>query len=112
MLYYQNKGDGLLVWAMDALQAFMPAVSDERMAAFFGGLVLSTYALLQFFSAPLWGRLSDKIGRRPVLLLTTIGNLVGYVVWVFSGNFVLLLIGRVINGFAAGNISTSLLPPI
>ncbi len=106
MLYYQQQGDGLLAWAMGNLQALLPEVSDERMAAFFGGLVLSTYALLQFFSAPFWGRLSDRIGRRPVLLMTTIGNLLGYLVWVFSGNFLLLLIGRLINGFAAGNIST------
>ena len=38
--------------------------------------------------------------------MTTFGNLIGYLVWVFSGNFLLLLVGRLINGFAAGNIST------
>ena len=65
MLYYQQKGDGLLAWAMANMQALLPDVSDERMAAFFGGMVLSTYALLQFFSAPLWGNYPIKLAVVP-----------------------------------------------
>lgn len=106
MLYYQNRGDPLLLWSMGHLRSILPDVSDERLAAFFGGIVLGVYAILQFFTAPLWGRLSDRIGRRPVLLITTLGNLLGYLIWCVSGWFAILLMGRVINGIAAGNLST------
>lgn len=106
MLYYQNRGDPLLLWSMEQLRSVLPDASDERLAAFFGGIVLGVYAILQFITAPLWGRLSDRIGRRPVLLVTTVGNLLGYLIWCVSGWFVVLLLGRVVNGIAAGNLST------
>lgn len=106
MLYYQHGDDGLMKSVMALLEAVIPGVSDERRAAFLGGVVLGLYAVLQFLSAPWWGRLSDRIGRRPVLLATTALNVIGYAVWVCSGNFALLVIGRLINGLAAGNLST------
>ncbi|TVR39998.1 MAG: MFS transporter [Planctomycetota bacterium] len=106
MLYYQAQDSGILAWAMGSLQSLLPGVSDERMAAFFGGFLLSSYALLQFLFSPFWGRLSDRLGRRPVLLLTTGLNCLGYAIWMVSGDFLLLLLGRMVNGIAAGNLST------
>jgi MFS family permease len=79
----------------------------NAVAALFGGVLGSVYSLLQFLFAPVWGGLSDRIGRRPTLLVTLLGTLVGYVLWIFSGSFALLVLSRLLCGIAAGNISTA-----
>jgi MFS family permease len=76
-------------------------------AVLFGGLLGSLYALLNVLSAPLLGRLSDRLGRRPVLILTTAGNLAGYLLWAFAGSFWLLLVSRVANGLMSGNLAVA-----
>lgn len=73
----------------------------------FGGALGSIYSVLQFLFAPVWGGLSDRIGRRPTLLVTLTGTLAGYALWVFSGSIALLILARLIGGIAAGNISTA-----
>jgi MFS family permease len=73
----------------------------------FGGILGSLYAILQFFFAPVWGRLSDKFGRRPILLLTVGGTCLGYGLWVFAGNFWVLVLSRVLGGIASGNLSVA-----
>src|SRR5271156_7185350 len=50
------------------------------------GLLLMSYSLMQFFFAPMWGRLSDRIGRRPVLLISLAASAVGYAIWGFAGS--------------------------
>ena len=73
----------------------------------FGGALGSLYAILQFFFAPVWGRLSDKIGRRPVLMFTLAGTCLGYGLWIFAGDFWVLVISRVLGGIASGNLSVA-----
>ena len=73
----------------------------------FGGILGSIYSFLQFFFAPLWGVLSDRIGRRRVLLLTVTGTALSYVLWIFSGSFLLFILARIIGGAFAGNISVA-----
>ena len=94
---------GRLVSALGELSGGDP----NAVAALFGGLLGSLYSLLQFLFAPVWGGLSDRIGRRPTLLVTLAGTLAGYVLWVFSGSFALLCASRLVCGIAAGNISTA-----
>ena len=76
-------------------------------AVLFGGLLGSLYALLTFLSAPLLGRLSDRLGRRPVLLWTTLGHLTGYLLWTFAQSFALLIVSRVIGGLMSGNLAVA-----
>ncbi|HXH75203.1 MAG TPA: ferrochelatase [Bacteriovoracaceae bacterium] len=71
----------------------------------FGGLLGALYSLLQFFAAPLWGGISDRIGRRPVLLISVFGLFLSYVIWIFSGSFTLLIVARIVGGFMSGNLS-------
>src|SRR6185503_4004576 len=71
----------------------------------FGGVLGSLYSMLQFLFAPVWGGLSDRIGRRPTLLLTLSGTALGYVLWIFSGSFWLLVVARRLCGTCSGNIS-------
>jgi MFS family permease len=73
----------------------------------FGGILGSLYAVLQFFFAPIWGGLSDRFGRKPILLFTLTGTAVGYFLWIMAGDFWILLLSRVIGGMAGGNISVA-----
>ncbi|NDV61827.1 MFS transporter [Puniceicoccales bacterium CK1056] len=76
-------------------------------AVLFGGLLGSLYSVLQFFSSPFWGRLSDHHGRRKILLITTTGTAVAYALWIFSGSFWVLVISRVLGGIMAGNLAVA-----
>ncbi len=69
------------------------------------GLLAATYSLFQFISAPIMGRLSDKFGRKPMLIVSQLGSAVGYVLLGLSGNMILIFISRIIDGFTGGNIS-------
>ncbi|MBC2596417.1 MFS transporter [Ruficoccus amylovorans] len=73
----------------------------------FGGILGSLYSILQFAFSPIWGRLSDRIGRRPVLLLTQAATALSYLGWVFSGELWMLLATRVLAGIMSGNIAVA-----
>lgn len=77
-------------------------VSEAQM-----GLVLGAYSLMQFLFAPILGRLSDRIGRRPVLCISILGTAVGHFILAAAGSFWLLILGRLIDGVAGSNIATA-----
>lgn len=68
---------------------------------------LGLYSLGQLVGAPLWGSLSDRIGRRPVLLMTLLANAGASFMLAFSTTGAMLAISRIVAGLAAGNISTA-----
>lgn len=69
-------------------------------------LMFSAYSLGQFFAEPFWGRLSDRIGRKPVLLMTTGANVAGYLMLAFVPDVWTAIAVRLFTGLGAGNIST------
>lgn len=71
------------------------------------GLLMSTFSLAQFAFAPLWGRLSDRVGRRPILLLGLAGSAVGYALFGAAGSLAMLFAGRVVAGIAGATVSTA-----
>ena len=73
----------------------------------FGGALGAIYSLLQFVAAPLWGSLSDRIGRRPILLISIFGLFISYVLWIFAGSFTILILARIIGGIMGGNLSVA-----
>ncbi len=79
--------------------------ADFAVVTLFGGLLGSVYSLLQFVFAPVWGHLSDRRGRRGTLLFTLGGTACSYLIWFFSGSFLLLILSRLVGGIMAGNIS-------
>jgi len=71
------------------------------------GLLMSSYSLAQFLFAPVWGRLSDRIGRRPILLLGLSGSVVGFTLFGLAGTLWLLFVGRVLMGIFGATIPTA-----
>lgn len=71
------------------------------------GFVAAVFSAIQFLFAPLFGALSDRIGRRPVILGSVLVNAAGYAVFGIAGNFFILLLSRVISGFGSANISAA-----
>jgi MFS family permease len=108
--YLQVDGSGgFLGWLLaqiDALARLTGSHGNYR-EVLFGGLLGSLYGFLQFLFAPVWGSLSDRIGRRRVLLVTVAGTAFSYLLWILSGSFVLFVVSRLIGGGFAGNLSVA-----
>lgn len=71
------------------------------------GLLFASYSLMQLIFSPILGGLSDKYGRRPVLLLSIIGTGIGFVVLGLATTVWMLFVGRILDGITGGNISTA-----
>lgn len=71
------------------------------------GLLGATYPLMQFVAAPILGRLSDRHGRKPILVISQLGTLIGFLVLGFAGGLPMLFLSRMIDGFSGGNIATA-----
>lgn len=71
------------------------------------GLLMAAYSFSQFIAAPLWGRLSDRIGRRPVLLASLVGSVGAYIWLGFADTLWMLFAARLAAGAMAGNISAA-----
>jgi multidrug resistance protein len=71
------------------------------------GLLFASYSIMQLIFSPILGGLSDKHGRRPVLLLSIIGTGIGFLVLGLATTVWMLFIGRILDGITGGNISTA-----
>jgi MFS transporter, DHA1 family, tetracycline resistance protein len=71
------------------------------------GIFMSTYSLFQFLFAPILGRLSDRFGRRPVMLISLLGAAAGYLLLGIGGSMAALFLARAVAGACAGNIATA-----
>ena len=71
------------------------------------GFLFASYSIMQLLAAPVLGRLSDKYGRRPVLLFSIIGTGIGFLILGFATTIWMLFVGRVLDGLTGGNISTA-----
>jgi DHA1 family tetracycline resistance protein-like MFS transporter len=71
------------------------------------GLLFASYSVMQLIFSPILGRLSDKYGRRPVLLISIIGTGIGFLILGFANTLWLLFVGRILDGITGGNISTA-----
>ena len=70
-------------------------------------LLLSVYSLMQLFTAPLWGRLSDRIGRRPVLMASMAASVLAYLWLGRASQLWMLFAARALAGACAGNIAAA-----
>ena len=83
-----------------------PYISNQGEQAIVVTLLTSVYAVCVFFAAPGLGALSDRYGRRPILLVCLLGSAIGYLVFGIGGALWVLFAGRIIDGITGGNIST------
>lgn len=69
------------------------------------GIMGGVYALCSFVASPLLGRLSDRMGRKKILAISVFGSAIGWLVTAFAPNFWWVLVGRIIDGITAGNMT-------
>jgi DHA1 family tetracycline resistance protein-like MFS transporter len=71
------------------------------------GALLGVFSAMQFVATAFLGRTSDRVGRRPILLVTMLVNALGYVLFAVAHSYPVLFVARVVSGFAGGNISAA-----
>jgi len=76
-------------------------------ADYWVGIVAAIYSLMAFFATPIWGAVSDRYGRRPILLGTIVFGTVGYLMFSQATSIPILLLSRIIAGLGSGNISVA-----
>lgn len=88
--------------------ALLPVHFSEAYRTIILGFLIASYPVASFFGGPILGALSDKYGRRRLLLLSLAGTCLGYLVFalgIYVGSIYLLFLSRIIDGFTGGNIS-------
>jgi DHA1 family tetracycline resistance protein-like MFS transporter len=71
------------------------------------GALFATFALCQFVGGPVWGNVSDRIGRKTVLIVSQIGATIGWTMLAFAPSIAIVFLARIIEGFSGGNISVT-----
>lgn len=99
-------GFGLVVPIVPSLVVQLSGLTVSG-ASVWVGLLLTAYALMQFVCAPILGGLSDRFGRRPVLLLSLSGICANYLLLAWAPSLMWLFLGRLIAGATAANASTA-----
>lgn len=86
----------------------LPMFATRLGISFFGiGAIMAVYSFAQLVFAPILGRISDRIGRRPVIMLGLFGSSVGYLIYGLAGTFAGLFLSRALHGACAATISTA-----
>ncbi len=80
---------------------------DLNITSMLLGVLLGSYSFAQFIGAPILGALSDKYGRKPVLVVSKLGSVVSYGILAYATSFHVFLIARLLDGFTGGNIATA-----
>jgi MFS family permease len=106
--YIESEGSvGTLIGSLNAAAEWMGGDTVFKKTVLFGGLLSTLYSLLQFIFSPIWGALSDRLGRRRILTITLAGNALSYILWIFAAQFWLVVVTRLISGMMAGNIAVA-----
>ena len=74
---------------------------------FVTGLLIAVYAFMQLIGAPILGRLSDRYGRRPILLISVFGTFIGFLLFGFATTLWMLFAARILDGLTGGNLSVA-----
>jgi MFS transporter, DHA1 family, tetracycline resistance protein len=99
-------GFGIIIPVIPKLISNLKGIPVNE-ASKYGGYLLFSFAIAQFIFSPLLGNLSDKYGRRPVLLLSLLGFGIDYVILAFAPTFTWLIIGRIIAGITGASFTTA-----
>lgn len=102
-----SMGIGIIIPVMPALFADVTGTEKISDIAIWGGLLASTFALMQFIFGPILGALSDRYGRKPILLLALFVMAAYYLLMGFAQTLWLLFLGRLIGGITAATHATA-----
>jgi len=102
-----SMGIGLIIPVMPDLIQEVRIGSDLSTAALWGGILSTTFAVMQFLFGPVIGNLSDRFGRRPVLLVSLVVMALDYLVMAVAGSIWLLFAGRIVGGITAATGPTA-----
>ena len=106
--YIRTEGTaGTLIGSLNAAAEWMGGDTVFKKTVLFGGLLSTLYSLLQFIFSPIWGALSDRLGRRRILTITLAGNALSYLLWIFAAQFWVVVLTRLVSGMMAGNIAVA-----
>ena len=106
--YIESEGSvGTLIGSLNAAAEWMGGDTVFKKTVLFGGLLSTLYSLLQFIFSPIWGALSDRLGRRWILAITLAGNALSYLLWIFAAQFWVVVLTRLVSGMMAGNIAVA-----
>lgn len=87
---------------------FLPMFAKRLGVSGFGiGWILAIYSLMQLLFAPVLGRISDRVGRRPIIMIGLLGSSISYLIYGFADSFALLLISRALHGACAATVPTA-----
>lgn len=100
-IFIDLVGFGLIIPAL-------PTYAQEMQASEFTiGLLIASYSVMQFLFMPFWGRLSDSVGRKKILLISLTASFIGYLIWGLADSLWLLFLSRMIAGFGNANIAVA-----
>ncbi len=105
LMHYYSTRFGFLT----SIGSFMNVADSVRASreVILGGFMISLWAFVQFFSMPLWGRISDRTGRKRILIFTASGQIAANLIWTFAVSLPVFLVYRIIGGMMSGNISVA-----
>lgn len=115
VIFLDMLGVGVIIPVMAPLflshtSNILPIATPDVTRNILLGIVMAMYPLFQFFGAPILGSLSDRVGRKKILIISLTGTFIGYLLFAFGimlGNIYLLFLSRIIDGFTGGNISVA-----
>ena len=105
--YIREGSAGTLIGSLNSAAEWMGGDTVFKKTVLFGGLLSTLYSLLQFVFSPIWGALSDRLGRRRILTITLAGNALSYLLWIFAAQFWVVVVTRLVSGMMAGNIAVA-----
>lgn len=101
-VFIDLMGFGILIPILPTFASKELGISDFEI-----GIIIAVYSLVQFLFNPLLGKLSDRIGRRPVIMVSLLFTVFSYILFSFSTTFFLLLLSRILGGFGGSNIGVA-----
>ncbi len=105
--YIREGSAGTLIGSLNSAAEWMGGDTVFKKTVLFGGLLSTLYSVLQCVFSPIWGALSDRLGRRRILTITLAGNALSYLLWIFAAQFWVVVVTRLISGMMAGNIAVA-----
>ncbi len=101
-VFIDLMGFGILIPILPTFASKDLGVSDFEI-----GFLIAIFSLVQFLFNPLLGKISDKFGRRPIILITLLLTASSYIIFSFAGSFLVLLLSRLLAGFGGSNIGVA-----